>query len=438
MMDSRTSMTIKSRISATMRMKSREKDEIMSGGEGTNLNSKQRRVKKGRRHFTRQREKVLRGNEDPLAAVFSWGVSHHMRELGVIQQPKMLLADDFKAYSKLKVENHAFNRAALPGHYKVKEYCPLVFRALRDRFGVSEDDYTESLSLHQIEPLITHDEIEKIEDDEIKKEGKFRKRDILRSFCGRFTVSLVSSEDIEQLHQVLPNYHAHIVEHKGETLLPNWLGLYRVGISNRSDRYLLVTRSITDKIESVTEQYRLKGNEKPDKDKKSEKKEKEKKEKHKENFLKDQEWASSGRKLCLAPEDEERFKSYLERDVPLLQRLKLINYSLYVGLPSEEEEENVQDDIENHDSGHDGNNYDDANSDSDEHQNDDYCFNNNFVFKRQNGGLVYLAINDILNHYDTKKKAAHAVKTAKHGREDDKKNTPEKYGKEFVEHVQNL
>jgi len=110
----------------------------MSGGEGTNLNSKQRRVKKGRRHFTRQREKVLRGNEDPLAAVFSWGVSHHMRELGVIQQPKMLLADDFKAYSKLKVENHAFNRAALPGHYKVKEYCPLVFRALRDRFGVSE------------------------------------------------------------------------------------------------------------------------------------------------------------------------------------------------------------------------------------------------------------------------------------------------------------
>ena len=64
--------------------------------------------------------------------------SHHMRELGVIQQPKMLLADDFKAYSKLKVENHAFNRAALPGHYKVKEYCPLVFRALRDRFGVSE------------------------------------------------------------------------------------------------------------------------------------------------------------------------------------------------------------------------------------------------------------------------------------------------------------
>jgi hypothetical protein len=33
----------------------------------------------------------------------------------------------------------------------------------------------------------------------------------------------------------------------------------------------------------------------------------------------------------------------------------------------------------------------------------------------ENGGHVYLAINDILSHYDTKKKAANAVKTAKHG-----------------------
>ena len=33
----------------------------------------------------------------------------------------------------------------------------------------------------------------------------------------------------------------------------------------------------------------------------------------------------------------------------------------------------------------------------------------------ENNGIVYLAINDILNHYDTKKKAQNAVKSAKHG-----------------------
>ena len=83
-------------------------------------------------------------------------LSHHQRELSVIPQPKMLLADDFKAYSKLKVENHAFNRTALPGHYKVKEYCPLVFRALRERFDVSEvnlylkKDYHIQKSAHSV------------------------------------------------------------------------------------------------------------------------------------------------------------------------------------------------------------------------------------------------------------------------------------------------
>merc|ERR1711970_796692 len=121
-------------------------------------------VKKKRNHFTRQRANVLRGNDDPLASVFAWGVSHHQRELAMVPQPKMLLADDFKAYSKMKVENYLFNRSAGPGNYKVKEYCPLVFRALREKFSVLEEDYTESLSLHRIEPLITHDEIEKMEE----------------------------------------------------------------------------------------------------------------------------------------------------------------------------------------------------------------------------------------------------------------------------------
>jgi len=381
---------------------------------------------------------VLRGNDDPLAAVFSWGVSHHQRELTVIPQPKMLLADDFKAYSKLKVENHAFNRTSLPGHYKVKEYCPLVFRALRERFDVSEEDYTESLSLHHIEPLITQDEIEKLESSENAdgKVCKLRKRDILRSYCGRFTVSLISTEDIEQLHNVLPSYYAHIVEQKGETLLPNWLGLYRVGISNRSDRYLLVTRSVTHRIEVLPEVYRLKGSTKVEKHS-GKKQKKEKEEKDKETYLKDADWMTSGRKLILTPDDTARFKMYLEKDVALLQRLKLMNYSLDVRfVPTGNLEEEEKD--ENHDSGHDGANDGsggDRDSDSDE-DDDPERESLNFRYKTENNGIVYLAINDILNHYDTKKKAQNAVKSAKHGHDEDKKTiNPEKYGKQFVEFI---
>ena len=34
----------------------------------------------------------------------------------------------------------------MPSHFKVKEYCPLVFRNLRERFGIDDLDYKESLT----------------------------------------------------------------------------------------------------------------------------------------------------------------------------------------------------------------------------------------------------------------------------------------------------
>ncbi|CAD7000962.1 unnamed protein product [Ceratitis capitata] len=37
----------------------------------------------------------------------------------------------------------------MPSHFKVKEYCPLVFRNLRERFSVDDVDYRESLTRSQ-------------------------------------------------------------------------------------------------------------------------------------------------------------------------------------------------------------------------------------------------------------------------------------------------
>lgn len=38
------------------------------------------------------------------------------------------------------------SRENMPSHFKVKEYCPLVFRNLRERFGIDDLDYKESLT----------------------------------------------------------------------------------------------------------------------------------------------------------------------------------------------------------------------------------------------------------------------------------------------------
>lgn len=39
-----------------------------------------------------------------------------------------------------------FFRENMPSHFKVKEYCPMVFRNIRERFGIDDLDYKESLT----------------------------------------------------------------------------------------------------------------------------------------------------------------------------------------------------------------------------------------------------------------------------------------------------
>ena len=45
----------------------------------------------------------------------------HFRELQHINVPVMLMPDDFRAFSKIKIDNHAFNKENLPSHFKVRK-----------------------------------------------------------------------------------------------------------------------------------------------------------------------------------------------------------------------------------------------------------------------------------------------------------------------------
>ena len=71
----------------------------------------------------------------------------------------MLLPEHFKAYVKIRIDNQNFNkfvssmhwkdsnwlidffREVMPSHFKVKEYCPLVFRAFREYWKVHDSSF---------------------------------------------------------------------------------------------------------------------------------------------------------------------------------------------------------------------------------------------------------------------------------------------------------
>ncbi|XP_037535546.1 phosphatidylinositol 5-phosphate 4-kinase type-2 gamma-like isoform X3 [Nematolebias whitei] len=104
-----------------------------------------RKTKK--KHFVQQKVEVFRAS-DPVLSVLMWGVNHSMNDLSQVPVPVMLLPDDFKASTKIKVINHFFNKENLPAQFKFKEYCPQVFRNLRERFGIEDQDYQHIVTCH--------------------------------------------------------------------------------------------------------------------------------------------------------------------------------------------------------------------------------------------------------------------------------------------------
>ncbi|XP_015684863.1 phosphatidylinositol 5-phosphate 4-kinase type-2 beta-like, partial [Protobothrops mucrosquamatus] len=115
-----------------------------------------------------------------------------INELSNVPVPVMLMPDDFKAYRKIKVDNHLFNKENLPSHFKFKDYCPLVFRNLRERFGIDDQDYQNSVT--RSAPVYSD------------SHGRCGVR-FLTSYDRRFVIKAVSSEDVAEIHNILKKYH---------------------------------------------------------------------------------------------------------------------------------------------------------------------------------------------------------------------------------------
>lgn len=103
-----------------------------------------------------------------------------------------------------------------------------MFKYLRERFGVDDIEYRESLTRSQ--PIATD------------ARGKSGARFYL-SYDRMLIIKTLTSEEVEKMHSFLKHYHPYVVEKHGNTLLPQYLGMYRLTLDG-VQYYFKVMRNV--------------------------------------------------------------------------------------------------------------------------------------------------------------------------------------------------
>ncbi|PWN27734.1 SAICAR synthase-like protein [Jaminaea rosea] len=195
--------------------------------------------------------------------------------------------------------------------FKFKDYAPWVFRELREYFYLDPADYLLSLTAKYIL-------------SELGSPGKsgsffYFSRDY------RFIIKTIRHSEHKFLRRILKDYHEH-VKANPHTLLSRFYGLHRVKLPHGRKIHFVIMNNLFPPHRDVHETYDLKGSsygrEYPE----------EKARTKKGATLKDINWIRRRRELELGPEKRGLFEAQLQSDVALLKRLKIMDYSLLIGL----------------------------------------------------------------------------------------------------------
>lgn len=208
--------------------------------------------------------------------------------------------------------------------FKFKDYAPWVFRHLRTKFHLDPADYLMSLTSKYIL-------------SELGSPGKsgsffYFSRDY------KYIIKTIHHAEHKLLRKILRNYYTHI-EHHPNTLLSQFYGLHRVKIPYGKKIHFVIMNNLFPPHRDIHQMFDLKGST-IGRDFKEEDLER-----NPRATLKDLNWLRRDYRFELGPDKKSLFVEQLRHDVVLLQKLKIMDYSLLVGIHdiSKGNEENLRD-----------------------------------------------------------------------------------------------
>lgn len=208
--------------------------------------------------------------------------------------------------------------------FKFKDYAPWVFRHLRSRFMLDPADYLMSLTSKYIL-------------SELGSPGKsgsffYFSRDY------KYIIKTIHHAEHKLLRRILREYYEHIEKYPN-TLISQFYGLHRVKIPYGRKIHFVVMNNLFPPHRDIHQTFDLKGST-IGRDFKEEDLEH-----NPRATLKDLNWLRRNYHFEFGPSKKKLFIEQMKHDVSLLQKLKIMDYSLLVGIHdmSKGNEENLRD-----------------------------------------------------------------------------------------------
>lgn len=208
--------------------------------------------------------------------------------------------------------------------FKFKDYAPWVFRHLRAKFKLDPADYLMSLTSKYIL-------------SELGSPGKsgsffYFSRDY------KYIIKTIHHAEHKLLRKILRDYYAH-VERYPNTLISQFYGLHRVKIPYGRKIHFVVMNNLFPPHRDIHQTFDLKGSTIGRNYKEEDLA------RNPRATLKDLNWLRRNNHFEFGPEKKSLFIEQMKRDVALLQKLKIMDYSLLVGIHDLEKgnEENLRD-----------------------------------------------------------------------------------------------
>ncbi|KAJ5463522.1 hypothetical protein N7475_008466 [Penicillium sp. IBT 31633x] len=208
--------------------------------------------------------------------------------------------------------------------FKFKDYAPWVFRHLRAKFRLDPADYLMSLTSKYIL-------------SELGSPGKsgsffYFSRDY------KYIIKTIHHAEHKLLRKILPEYYRH-VEKNPNTLISQFYGLHRVKMAYGRKIHFVVMNNLFPPHRDIHQTFDLKGSTIGRDLQESDL------ERNPRATMKDLNWVRRNRHLECGPAKRDFFIEQLKRDVVLLKKLKIMDYSLLVGIhdASRGNEENLRD-----------------------------------------------------------------------------------------------